>query len=125
MDGETGRLPAAALNPHAQPQKCGFFRCPSACFSLSLSCISGIIYARGIKASTDAKHARSCERGEKMLTEQAKEARREYKRQWARRNPDKVRAQQERHWERKAAEQRQDLPPDLPPEPQQREGEPA
>ena len=60
-----------------------------------------------------------------MLTEQARQARREYKRQWAKRNPDKIRAQQERHWERKAAEQRrEELPPDLPPEPQ-REDRPA
>ena len=57
-----------------------------------------------------------------MLTEQARQARREDKRQWAKRNPDKIRAQQERHWERKAAEQRrEELPPDLPPEPQQGE----
>lgn len=37
------------------------------------------------------------------MTEQALEARRAYKREWARRNPDKIRAQQARHWERKAA----------------------
>lgn len=37
------------------------------------------------------------------MTEQALEARRAYKREWAKRNPDKVRAQQERHWARKAA----------------------
>ena len=38
-----------------------------------------------------------------MLTEQAKEIRREYKRQWAHNNPDKVKAHQEKYWERKAA----------------------
>lgn len=38
------------------------------------------------------------------MTEQAKAARRAYKRQWARANPDKIRAQQERYWTRKAAE---------------------
>lgn len=42
------------------------------------------------------------------MTEKASEARRAYKREWARRNPDKIREQQRRYWERKAlaAEQR-------------------
>ena len=38
-----------------------------------------------------------------MLSEQAKEARRKYKREWARKNPDKVRAAECRHWEKVAA----------------------
>lgn len=36
------------------------------------------------------------------MTEQAKEARRAYKREWNRKNPEKVRAAQERYWTRKA-----------------------
>ena len=36
------------------------------------------------------------------MTEQAKAARRAYKREWQRNNPDKVRAQQERYWMKKA-----------------------
>lgn len=36
------------------------------------------------------------------LTEQAKELRRAYKRNWNRNNPDKVKAQQERYWNKKA-----------------------
>ena len=39
------------------------------------------------------------------MNEQAKEARRAYRRNWAKNNPDKVRAAQARYWERKAAEQ--------------------
>ena len=39
------------------------------------------------------------------MTEQAKAARREYKRQWARANKDKIKAQQDRYWSRKAAAQ--------------------
>ena len=39
------------------------------------------------------------------MEERAKEMRRAYKRNWSRRNPDKVRAAQERYWERKAAEE--------------------
>ena len=42
-----------------------------------------------------------------MLSEQAIAARREYKKMWARKNPDKVKAQQERYWQRKAAQQAQ------------------
>ena len=38
------------------------------------------------------------------MNEQAKEARRAYKREWNRRNRDKVRDAQARYWERKAAE---------------------
>ena len=38
-----------------------------------------------------------------ILSEQAKEARRKYKREWARKNPDKVRAATARHWEKVAA----------------------
>ena len=46
-----------------------------------------------------------------MLSEQAKEARRKYKREWARKNPDKVRAAMARYWEKtakKAAQQAAD-----------------
>lgn len=37
-----------------------------------------------------------------MMNEKAAEARRAYKRAWARNNPEKVRAQQERYWQRQA-----------------------
>ena len=36
------------------------------------------------------------------MNEQAKEARRAYKREWNRRNKDKVKAANERYWNRKA-----------------------
>lgn len=39
------------------------------------------------------------------MNEHAREARRAYKREWAKKNPDKIRAQQERYWSKKAAEQ--------------------
>lgn len=39
------------------------------------------------------------------MTEEAKEARRQYKREWNKRNRDKVRESQRRYWERKAAAQ--------------------
>lgn len=42
---------------------------------------------------------------ERMLNEQAAAARRAYKRKWAQDNRDKVKAQQERYWTKKAAEQ--------------------
>ena len=38
------------------------------------------------------------------LSEAAKQARREYKREWNRRNRDKVKAAERRYWERKAAD---------------------
>lgn len=38
------------------------------------------------------------------MNENAAAARRAYKRKWARENPEKVRAQQERYWSKKAAE---------------------
>ena len=38
------------------------------------------------------------------MTEKALEARRAYKREWHRRNPDKVREYQARYWEKRAAE---------------------
>jgi len=41
------------------------------------------------------------------MTEQAREARRAYKREWNHKNPEKVKAAQERYWNRKAAEQTQ------------------
>lgn len=43
-----------------------------------------------------------------MLSEQAIAARREYKKMWARNNPDKVKAQQERYWQRRAEQQAQE-----------------
>lgn len=41
------------------------------------------------------------------MTEAAKEARRQYKREWNKRNRDKVRESQRRYWERKAAAQQE------------------
>ena len=41
------------------------------------------------------------------MTEQAKEARRAYKREWNRRNADKVKEAQARYWERKAQQAQQ------------------
>lgn len=39
-----------------------------------------------------------------MMTEQAKEAYRAYKRAWNRKNREKVKAAQERYWNKKAAQ---------------------
>lgn len=55
------------------------------------------------------------------MNEAAAEARRAYKRKWARENADKVRAQQERYWTRKAQEAAQAEQAQR--EPQQSEGE--
>lgn len=44
------------------------------------------------------------------MTEQARAARREYKREWNRRNADKVKAAQARYWERKAQQAAQEQP---------------
>lgn len=38
------------------------------------------------------------------MTTQAAEARRSYKREWAKRNPDKIREYQQRYWTKKAEE---------------------
>lgn len=43
-----------------------------------------------------------------MMNNAALAARRAYKRKWAKENPDKVRAQQERYWTKKAAELSED-----------------
>ena len=37
------------------------------------------------------------------MTEQAQQARREYRREWQRKNRDKVRAYNERYWNKRAA----------------------
>ena len=44
------------------------------------------------------------------LSNEAKAARRAYKRQWAQKNPDKVQAQQRRYWEKQALKIRQEPP---------------
>lgn len=49
------------------------------------------------------------------MTEQAKEARRAYKREWQRTHPDLVRQQQRRYWEKKAAAAAQEREPASPP----------
>lgn len=41
------------------------------------------------------------------MNEAAAEARRAYRREWARKNPDKIRAQQERYWAKRAAKAEQ------------------
>ena len=40
---------------------------------------------------------------ESILTELGKQARRDYYKEWRRKNPDKVRASNERYWRKKAA----------------------
>ena len=45
-------------------------------------------------------------KGGENMDERAKELRREYKRKWNRANKDKVKAAQERYWQRKADEAR-------------------
>lgn len=42
-----------------------------------------------------------------MMNEKAAAARRAYKRKWARANPDKVKAAQERYWTKQAAQAEQ------------------
>ena len=46
------------------------------------------------------------------MNSKAAEARRAYKRKWAKENPDKVQAQQERYWTKKAAEAEAKDPPE-------------
>jgi len=46
------------------------------------------------------------------MTKQQIEARRAYKRQWAKDNPDKVKAAQERFWKKKAAKAKEADPPE-------------
>lgn len=71
----------------------------------------------------DAQDAgeRTQETEAESMSEKGNEARRAYKREWARRNPDKIREQQRRYWERKAAaaEERRQAAQDGP---QQAEG---
>ena len=42
------------------------------------------------------------------MTEEARRARNEYRRKWRKENPEKIRAQQERYWEKRAAQAAQD-----------------
>lgn len=59
-----------------------------------------------------------------MMTEAAKAARRAYRAEWARNNPDKVKAQQERYWAKKAAQaerEAQQAPPTQEAEAEQEE----
>ena len=48
-------------------------------------------------------NAQEVQKGDAM-TEQAKQAKREYQREWAKKNPDKVKAAQDRFWSKKAKE---------------------
>ena len=47
------------------------------------------------------------------MTDEAREARKAYKREWQRKNPEKVRAQQERYWTRRAQRESEQLPGQL------------
>ncbi len=46
---------------------------------------------------------------EKLMTEEAKEARRAYKREWNRNNKDKIKAAQARYWEKQALKKKTKL----------------
>ena len=69
---------------------------------LTIRMSNDIICARSYQQPQDAQEVQK-ERNETM-TEQALEARRAYRREWAKRNPDKVKATQERYWAKKAAQ---------------------
>ncbi len=43
-----------------------------------------------------------------MLSEEARQEKNQYFREWRRRNPDKVKEAQRRYWERKAAEKKRE-----------------
>ncbi len=43
------------------------------------------------------------------MTEEAKQIRREYQKQWRQQNRDKIRKAEERHWEKKAAQAKKDV----------------
>lgn len=51
------------------------------------------------------------------MTDAAKEARRQYKRQWVKNNPEKVKAAQDRYWAKRAAAEAEKEK-----EPEEREG---
>ena len=53
------------------------------------------------------KHAQEVQKGRHNMNEQAKAAGRAYLQEWKRKNPDKVKAAQERYWTKKAAEAEQ------------------
>lgn len=55
--------------------------------------------------------------GGAQMDNAAAEARRAYKREWAKKNPEKIKAQQERYWQKKAAAA--NPAPDLKEEPAQ------
>ena len=42
-----------------------------------------------------------------QMTQEALEARREYQREWSRKNPDKVREKNRRYWEKLAAKRKE------------------
>lgn len=100
----------------------------SLCYSLPFSCFCGIIYARSYKQRKQSWQAQKLitytinaarqKEAEKAMNEQAAAARRAYKREWAAKNPDKVKAQQERYWAKKAAQAAEQAakPPQLPQE---------
>lgn len=66
------------------------------------------------RVSTDREGNEHIFIGGEEMTEQAKEARRAYRREWNRKNKDKVRAAQNRYWERRAQAQRAQAQPDEP-----------
>lgn len=52
----------------------------------------------------NAQEVQENRKGGNAMTEQAMQARREYRRKWNRNNREKVRAAQERYWEKIAAQ---------------------
>jgi len=57
---------------------------------------------------TPANNATVKRKDVKRMTEEAREARNAYKRQWNAKNPDKRREYMQRYWERKADKKRQE-----------------
>ena len=65
-------------------------------FSLSLSIISAGLHTKYITHIL-------CRKERDHMTDESRAARNAYRREWAKNNPDKVRAQQLRYWQRRAA----------------------
>lgn len=63
--------------------------------------MSNLVYFRPIRHNEKQKGGKDVNKY--SMSEEAKEARRAYRRAWNKANPDKVRAATQRYWEKKAA----------------------
>lgn len=104
-----GSVPSATIIPDHVLISEGLLFYVKVCIDLYIDvlCVFVFLYLSNRCAIIDISNI--SDRRDIPMTEEAKQIRREYQKQWRQQNRDKIRKAEERHWEKKAAQAKKDV----------------